>query len=101
VEDGSAGGWIFDHDLNSGGYYRDTDQPLVTNGISTFLDKPLGNPGDRNVKYEVVLVSGNGACNSAISAMKPDSDNVYYTQQLPGTCSIVDSVDVYVTMSSS
>jgi len=92
-------GWLFDYDPDDKLYYLDRDAPYTKDGVYTFDDKPIGNPGDAGKQYQVVLLVADESCNASILALKPNSygDVVHGPFSADKGCRVTGTVSVKVT----
>lgn len=89
-------GWLFDSNPNysyfSEDYNPDAGQiPVVTGNYPwSFLDMPIGNPGDKGTTYTLVIVRASSACSKVLAKHAG-------FRRLPPGCHIDDATDIIVT----
>lgn len=97
---GENTGWIFDFDPAQNTYFAShhgSPAPTITDdGQWRFNDTPVGDPGDTDKEYQIVVVLASPACSSALAAL-PLDDGDLFAEALPATCFIADEVTIVVT----
>lgn len=90
-------GWLFELDTEDHYYYLAGEAPIVTSdGAWSYVDAPIGDPGDNRKRYTLTLILADPVCNAALAGA-PLIDGDRKLKTFPPTCLVSQTVDVYVS----
>jgi hypothetical protein len=96
-------GWLFWRDTDGTyylEYYNNPPIPTITSdGSWSYTVEDLGNPGDKDQQYGIIVVLASPACTNELERAKPDSNGDIKFKILPSGCQAEYNVDVDFTYS--